>query len=83
MGSAFGAIHRDEANRVDDIGWVFRISEIPLDSNDYFIIYDEKYRLAEGSINSIRTRLPEKYLNRTIKIYERNAKWPRVVTIRF
>lgn len=59
------------------------ISDIPETSNCYFLVYDGPYNIAEGSLLSIKYKLPLVYIERSIKSYERNLQHPRIVTIRF
>lgn len=59
------------------------IGDIPETSNCYFIVYDGPYSVAEGSLLSIKYKLPLVYIEKSIKSYERNPQHPRVVTIRF
>lgn len=59
------------------------IADIPETSNCYFLVYDGPYNIAEGSLLSIKYKLPLIYIEKSIKSYERNPQHPRVVTIRF
>lgn len=58
------------------------ISDIPETSNCYFMIYDGPYLLTEGSLCSIKYKLPLVYFDKPIKVYQKNPDHPRIVTIR-
>lgn len=59
------------------------ISDIPETSNCYFVVYDGPYSIAEGSLLSIKYKLPLIYIEKEIRSYEKSAVNPRIVTIRF
>lgn len=58
------------------------ISDIPETSNCYFMVYDGPYLLTEGSLCSIKYKLPLVHFDRPIKVYQKNSDHPRIVTIR-
>lgn len=59
------------------------ISDIPETSNCYFIVYDGPYSIAEGSLLSIKYKLPLHYIEKEIRSYDKNPQHPRIVNIRF
>ena len=58
------------------------ISDIPETSNCYFMVYDGPYLLTEGSLCSLKYKLPLAHFDRPIKAYYKNPDHPRIVTIR-
>lgn len=60
-----------------------KICDIPETSNCYFVVYDGPYSIAEGSLLSIKYKLPLSYIEREFKSYEPNPQHPRIVAIRF
>lgn len=59
------------------------IGDIPETSNCYFLVYDGPYNIAEGSLLSLKYKLPLSYITKEFKFYESNPQHPRIVTIRF
>lgn len=59
------------------------ISDIPETSNCYFIVYDGPYSIAEGSLLSIKYKLPLYYIEKEIRSYEKSIQNQRIVSIRF
>ena len=59
------------------------IGDIPETSNCYFIVYNGPYQIAEGSLLSIKYKLPLFYIEQRITSYEKSAVNPRIVNIRF
>lgn len=58
------------------------IGDIPETTNCYFMVYDGPYLLTEGSLCSIKYKLPLVHFDRQIKVYQKNPDHPRIVTIR-
>lgn len=58
------------------------IADIPETTNCYFMVYDGPYLLTEGSLCSIKYKLPLMHFDRPIKVYQKNPDHPRIVTIR-
>lgn len=58
------------------------IGDIPETSNCYFLVYDGPYLLTEGSLCSLKYKLPLVYFDKPIKVYQKNPDHPRIVTIR-
>lgn len=81
MASRYAAILAKQAE--DELTEVIpeTISDIPETSNCYFIVYNGPYRIAEGSLLSIKYKLPLFYIEQRIKTYEANPMNPRIVTI--
>ena len=82
MASRYAAILAKE-NEVPPETIPETIGDIPETSNCYFLVYDGPYNIAEGSLLSIKYKLPLVYIEKSIKSYERNPQHPRIVTIRF
>lgn len=59
------------------------IADIEETSNCYYIVYDGPYAIAEGSLLSIKYKLPSDYIEKPIKYYKPNKDHPRVVNIHF
>ena len=81
MGSRFAAIlaKENEVVREEDPK---TIADIPETSNCYFLVYDGPYVIAEGSLLTIKYKLPLKYIEQPIRSYERNPQHPRIVSVR-
>lgn len=82
MASRYAAIMAQQAE--DKLTEVIpeTISEIPETSNCYFMVYDGPYLLTEGSLCTIKYKLPLMHFDRPIKVYQKNLDHPRIVTIR-
>lgn len=83
MASRYAAIMAKQAE--DELKEVIpeTIADIPETSNCYFVVYEGPYSIAEGSLISIKYKLPLIYLEKDIRSYEKSAMNPRIVTIRF
>ena len=82
MGSMYAAIlaKNTEAELAEPIPET--IADIPENSNCYFMVYDGPYLIVEGSLCSIKYKLPLVHFDRPIKVYQKNPDHPRIVTIR-
>lgn len=59
------------------------IADIEETSNCYYVVYDGPYAIAEGSLSSIKYKLPASFIERPFKFYEPNKHHPRIVNLRF
>lgn len=82
MASRYAAILAKE-NEIQPEAIPKTIGDIPETSNCYFVVYDGPYSVAEGSLLSLKYKLPLSYIEKSIKSYEWNPQHPRIVTIRF
>ena len=73
MGSRFAAILAKQ-NEVPEFTKPNCIGDIEETSNCYFLVYDGPYSIAEGSLLSIKYKLPLKYIEQPIKSYEPNPQ---------
>lgn len=82
MASRYAAILA-KANEVPPEEIPRTIGDIPETSNCYFVVYDGPYSIAEGSLLSIKYKLPLSYIEKPIKSWEKSAMHNRIVNIRF
>lgn len=81
MASRYAAILAKE-NEVPPETIPKTIGDIPETSNYYFIVYDGPYSIAEGSLLSVKYKLPLHYIEKEICSYDKNPQHPRIVSIR-
>lgn len=83
MASRYAAIMAQQAE--DELKEVIpeTISDIPESNNCYFLVYDGPYLIVEGSLCTIKYKLPLEIIEKQIKAYQKNPDHPRIVTIRF
>ena len=83
MASRYAAIMAQQAE--DELKEVIpeTISDIPETRNCYFLVYDGPYLMVEGSLCTIKYKLPLSIIEKKIKTYQRNPDHPRIVSIRF
>lgn len=82
MGSRFAAILAEEQSKFYEPETPTSISEINEASNCYFLVYDGPYQIAEGSLISIKYKLPLEYIERKFSSWVPNPDHPRIITIR-
>ena len=82
MGSMYAAIlaKQAEAELAEPIPET--IADISETSKCYYMVYDGPYLIAEGSLCSIKYKLPLVHFDRPIKAYQKNPDHPRIVAIR-
>lgn len=83
MASRYAAIIAQQAE--DELKEVIpeTISDIPESNNCYFLVYDGPYLIVEGSLCTIKYKLPLEIIEKQIKTYQKNPDHPRIVAIRF